>query len=74
VLSDPTVLDAIRPAAKASDRLMRANDLDVPPEAMVRTAVEGVIERVIPGVSLGVDHDQHPLIEAAAWTTQGTGS
>lgn len=33
-------------------------------------AAEGVVERVINGVYVGVDHDQHPLIEAAAWTTR----
>ncbi len=64
---DPTAHEAIRVAA-ASDRLWRAADLDVPAAAMSRMSREGVIERIIPGVYLGSQHEQHSLTEAAAWT------
>lgn len=66
--AEPTAHDAVRLAAKVSDRLLRAKDLGVPPGAMSRMEQEGAVERVIPGVYVGAGQDQHPLIEAAAWT------
>lgn len=65
---DSTAHDVIRRAASASDRLLRAADLGVASAAMARMEGEGVLERVIPGVYVGLDHHQHALIEAAAWT------
>ena len=35
---------------------------------MARMEGEGTLERVIPGVYVGIDQRQHVLIEAAAWT------
>jgi len=58
----------IRAAAAASDRLLRADDLAVQPSAMSRMERAGVLERIIPGVYVGVTHRRHPLAEAAAWT------
>jgi len=52
----------------ASSRLLRASDLDVSSEAMSRMEVEGVLERILPGVYVGTEHLHHPLIRAAAWT------
>jgi len=67
---DPTAHDAIRVAAIASDALLRAVELGVPSSAMSRMEQQEVIERVIPGVYVGSAHEQHVLIEAAAWTTR----
>ena len=64
----PTTHEAIRTAASASGRLLRAEDLDVPAWAMARMAESGAIERVVSGVYVGASCARHPLIEAAAWT------
>ncbi len=60
--------EAIRVAASASDRLLRAADLGLSPAGMSRMEREGVLDRIIPGVYLGARHHQHVLIETAAWT------
>jgi hypothetical protein len=60
--------DAIRVAATASDRLLRAESVGVQPWAMTRMVEAGVIERVVAGVYVAATCDRHPLIEAAAWT------
>jgi hypothetical protein len=70
VHSGPTEHETIRVAALASDRLYRAADLGVSPASMSRMEREGALDRVIPGVYVGTRHRQHPLIEAAAWTTR----
>lgn len=65
---EPTsISDTIR-AAAASDRLLRAEDLDVPAWSMSRLADEGVVDRVVPGVYVGASCPKHGLIEAAGWT------
>lgn len=66
--TDPSDHEAIRVAANASDRLLRAEDLGVRPWAMTRMVEAGVVERVVAGVYVGATCDGHPLIEAAAWT------
>lgn len=66
--SGPTEHDTIRLEAARHDRLFRAADVHVQSYAMSRMHRAGVIERIIPGVYVGAVHDQHPLIEVAAWT------
>ncbi len=68
VPTDPSDHEAIRVAANASERLLRAEDLGVQPWAMTRLVEAGVLDRVIAGVYVGAHHDRQPLIEAAAWT------
>ena len=60
--------DTIRAAASASDRLLCAAELGVSAAGMSRMEREGVLERIIPGVYVGVAHRQHPLLKAATWT------
>ena len=66
-------MDAIRQAAQ-SDGLLTAARIGVAPDAMSRSTHDGVLERVIPGVYVGARHQQHPLIEAAAWTLRFNGA
>lgn len=68
VQADTSDHQAIRSAANASDRLLRAEDLGVQPWAMTRMLEAGVVDRVVAGVYVGATRDRHPLIEAAAWT------
>ena len=66
---EPIAHEAIRIAA-TSDHLWRAADLGVPAAAMSRMYREGNLDRILPGVYLGASHQQHPLVEAAAWTAK----
>lgn len=68
VYTEPTAHDAIRVAAAAGDRLLRAEELGVPSSAMSRMEREGALARVVPGVYVGARWARHGLIEAAAWT------
>lgn len=67
--SSGRAIDAIRNAAE-NDTLLTATAVGVPPDAMARANHDGVIERVIPGVYIGAQQQQHPLTEAAAWTVK----
>lgn len=60
--------DAIRNAASESAHLLACTDLGVSPGAMARMEREGVLERIVPGIYIGAGQQQHPLVEAAAWT------
>jgi len=73
VPNEPTIHDTIR-AAAMTDRLWRADDLAVPADAMARMSLGGSLERIIPGVYLGVEHQRTPLTEAAAWTLKHPGA
>lgn len=70
VQSTPTQHETIRQAAKATDRFLSAENLGVSAAAMARMESAGVLQRLAPGVYLGVAHRQHGLAEAAAWTVR----
>ena len=57
----------IRWEASQRIELLTAEALNVSASAMARMEQAGHLERVAPGVYIGVGHAQHPLIEAAAW-------
>jgi hypothetical protein len=66
-LARPTTQhDIVRAAASASDTLLTAEGLGVTPGAMSRMEMEGVVERVVPGVYIGA-HQKSPLTPAAGW-------
>jgi len=67
-MKDLSPREAIQHAADASDRLIRAEDLDVPSYSLAQAERAGVVERVAPGVYLGPRWPRHALTEAAAWT------
>lgn len=60
--------EIIRAAASKGAGLLRAAELGVQPWSMTRMTESGVIERVVPGVYVGMQCERHPLIEVAAWT------
>jgi hypothetical protein len=49
-------------------RFLRSSELGVRPEALVKAAKAGRVERVVPGVYLAAGVRRHALAEAAAWT------
>lgn len=67
-MQPPTEHETIRRGATSSARLLTAAELGVHSSAMARLEREGAIERIIPGVYIGMSHSRHPLIEVAAWT------
>ena len=67
-MQPPTEHETIRRGATSSARLLTAAELGVHSSAMARLEQEGAIERIIPGVYIGMSHSRHPLIEVAAWT------
>lgn len=67
-MHDVSPREAIRVAATASNRLVRAADIDVPAYALAQAERAGIIDRVAPGIYLGPGWPRLALTEAAAWT------